>query len=202
MLAALATPRYRQVRRNHQPHLPTTQTLFLYGSRPPPNDSVWKAFETNKVKTNIHDHTHGGKEKDVNNSMSVDMAVKAVELQVEAEFRAKHFSDLKAAEKKNKTIFIVITGDCNIMPAVKRVLDCNIRVELWGWKSGISQVYLDRAAINSLLSVTIVLRNVNESDKDAIYNRLPNLMLKNAVENASSRSGNTNSQISGYNSGF
>lgn len=173
---------------------------FLYGSRPPPNDSVWKAFEKNKFETNIYDRTLGGKEKEVDNSMSVDMATKATELSHEAAFMAKHFGDRKAREKKDRTTFVVITGDRDMMPAVKRVLGYGIRVELWAWKSGISQAFLDLAAIDDLLSVhlldsifkdifftayrstrkfkrvvggkTMVLRNVDESDEDAICDRL------------------------------
>jgi hypothetical protein len=173
---------------------------YLYGSRPPPNDSVWNAFEKNKFETNIYDRAYGGKEKEVDNSMSVDIAAKATELQTEAEFMARHFSDPRATEKKDKTTFVVITGDRDMMPAVKCVLERNICVELWGWKSGISQAYLDLAAINGLLSVhlldsifkdicftayrstrkvkgvvggkTIVLRNVDESREEAICDRL------------------------------
>lgn len=173
---------------------------FLYGSRPPPNDSVWKAFEKNRFETNIYDRAFGGQEKEVDNSMSVDMATKATELSHEAAFMAKHFGDRKAGEKKDKTTFVVVTGDRDMMPAVKRVLEYDIRVELWGWKSGISQAYLDLAAIDDLLSVhlldsifkdicftayrstrrvksvvggkTMVLRNVDESDEDAICDRL------------------------------
>ncbi|KAH6843166.1 hypothetical protein B0I37DRAFT_399566 [Chaetomium sp. MPI-CAGE-AT-0009] len=173
---------------------------FLYGSRPPPNDSVWKAFEKNKFETNIYDRAHGGKEKEVDNSMSADMAVKATELRIKAELMAQHFGDPKATETKDRTTFIAITGDRDMMPAVKRVLECKIRVELWGWKSGISQAYLDLAAINGLLSVhlldsifkdicftayrstrkvknvvggkTMVLRNVDESDEEALCDRL------------------------------
>ncbi|KAK1829966.1 hypothetical protein QBC39DRAFT_355339 [Podospora conica] len=173
---------------------------FLYGSRPPPNDSVWKAFEKNRFKPKIYDRALGGQEKEVDNSMSVDMAKKATELNLEAAFMAKHFGDREAGEKKDQTTFVVVTGDRDMMPAVKCVLGYGIRVELWGWKSGISQAYLDRAAMDDLLSVhlldsifkdicftayrstrrvksvvggkTMVLRNVDESDEDAICDRL------------------------------
>ena len=100
---------------------------FLYGSRPPPNDSVWKAFEKNKFETNIYDRAHGGKEKEVDNSMSVDMATKATDLRIRAEVMA----DPEATEKRDNTTFVAITGDRDMMPAVKRVLECRIRVELW-----------------------------------------------------------------------
>jgi hypothetical protein len=173
---------------------------FLYGSRPPPNDSVWKAFEKKNFETNIYDRAYGGKEKEVDNSMSVDMAAKATELRIEAEFMAKHLGDLEATEMKDKTTFVVITGDRDMMPAVRRVLEYKIRVELWGWKSGISQAYLDLAANDGLLSVrqldsifkdicftayrstrkvksvaggkTMVLRNVDESGEEAICDLL------------------------------
>ncbi|KAH6614599.1 hypothetical protein B0J18DRAFT_485688 [Chaetomium sp. MPI-SDFR-AT-0129] len=134
----------------------TQGLLFLYSSRPPPNDSVWKAFKKNKFETNIYDRAYGGKGKEVDNSISADMAVKATELRIKAKLMAKYFGDPKATEKKNKTTFIVIAGNRDIMPAIKYVLKCKIRVELWGWKSGISQAYLDLAAINSLLSVHLL----------------------------------------------
>ncbi len=109
-------------------HNRTQGPLFLYSSRPPPK----------------------------NKSMSVDIAMKATELQIEAEFMAKHFGDFKATKEKDKTTFVVVTGDRDIMPAIKCMLEYEIRVELWAWKSGISQVYLDLAAINSLLSVHLL----------------------------------------------
>jgi hypothetical protein len=116
---------------------------------------VWKTFEKNKFETNIYDRTHGGNEKGANKSIAVDIATKATELQIEAEFIAKYFGDAKATKKEDKTTFI-IAGNRNMMPAVKHVLKCKIRVELWGWKSGISQVYLDLAAINGLLLVHLL----------------------------------------------
>jgi hypothetical protein len=131
----------------------TYSPLFLYSSRPPPYNSVWDAFKKNKFENNIYDRTYGGGEKEVDESMSVDMVVKATELQIEAEFMAKHFNDPKATKKKDRTTFVIIKGNRDIMPAVKHVLRCKIGVALCGWKSGISQVYLDLAATNSLLSV-------------------------------------------------
>jgi hypothetical protein len=186
----------RRLRRNRRTQGPS----FLYGSRPPPNDSVWRAFEKNQFETHIYDRAYGGKEKEVDNSMSVGMAKRATRLQVEVELRSES-GDPKAAEKRDKTIFVVVTGDRDMMPAVKLVLECNIRVELWGWKSGISQAYLDLAAKeNDLLSLhlldsifedicftayrstrkvksviggkTMVLQNVDDSNENAICDRL------------------------------
>ncbi|KAB5511377.1 hypothetical protein GE09DRAFT_1272226 [Coniochaeta sp. 2T2.1] len=180
------------LRRKHRTQGPS----FLYDSRPPPNDSVWESFARNNTETNIYDRDHSGKENEVDNSISVGMTRNATELRVEAKYNPK------AAEKKDKTSFIVVTGDRDIMPAVKSVLECNIRVELWGWKSGIANEFLDLAANDDLLSVhwldlvfndicftayrstrrvkgvdggkTMVLRDVSESDEDAICDQLLN----------------------------
>lgn len=42
---------------------------FLYGSWPPPNDPVWKV-EQFKFQTKVYNRAHGGKEKEVDNSMT------------------------------------------------------------------------------------------------------------------------------------
>ena len=111
---------------------------FLYG--PNPNNSIWEIFERNN-------RDYVAKQKEVNNSMGVGIARNATTLRVEAKY------DLKAAEEKEKTTFIVITGHRDMIPAIKCVLECNIRVEIWGWKSGFAEAYLDLAANNELLSV-------------------------------------------------
>ncbi|KAK1754192.1 hypothetical protein QBC47DRAFT_302617 [Echria macrotheca] len=113
---------------------------FLYGSYPNLKDSTWEIFE--------RDHRdYSSKQKEINNSMGVEIALNATTLRVEAKYRPK------AAEKKDKTTFIILTGHRGMMPAVKCVLGCNIRVEIWGWKSGFAKAYLDLAVNNDLLSV-------------------------------------------------
>jgi len=62
--------------------------------------------------------------------MLIDIAVKAVELQVKAKLRAEHFYNLQAVKKKDKTIFIIFTGYCNIVPTIKCVLKYSIYVKL------------------------------------------------------------------------
>ncbi|KAM5381124.1 hypothetical protein ACJZ2D_003040 [Fusarium nematophilum] len=48
---------------------------FLYGSRPPPNDSVWNAFKNHQFKTSIFDRNkHDNKEKEVDNAMATGIA--------------------------------------------------------------------------------------------------------------------------------
>ncbi|KAM7195051.1 hypothetical protein V8F33_006920 [Rhypophila sp. PSN 637] len=131
---------------------------FLYGFRPPPNDSVWEAFQ-NKFETNIYDRAiQSGKEKEVDNSMSADMTEKATELRVGAEK-----GDWKDKEKKANTTFVVITGDRDMLSAVKKILfKCQIRVELWAWKSNISSEYLKLLSDNSDLFSLNLLDSIFE----------------------------------------
>ncbi|KAH7159530.1 hypothetical protein B0J13DRAFT_539118 [Dactylonectria estremocensis] len=119
---------------------------FLYGSRPPPNDLVWKAFEKFQFETKIYDRAHG-KEKEVDNSMATDLSVQATTLKVSAQF------DRRYEQVKAHTTFVVITGDRDMLPPVKHVLQSKIKVELWAWESGISNEYLKLVARHGLLSV-------------------------------------------------
>jgi hypothetical protein len=119
---------------------------FLYGSRPPPNDSVWKEFKKFKFKTKIYDRAHG-KEKEVDNSMATDLSSEATELSVGAKY------DSGIRQQKANTTFVAITGDRDLLPPIKKVLEYNIRVELWAWKSGISTEYLKLNSEDGLLSV-------------------------------------------------
>ena len=55
-------------------------------------------------------------------------------------------SDLKSAYKYGADLpydvmFVIVTGDRDMKPAVTRVLDAGIHVELWAWKKAISVVY-------------------------------------------------------------
>ncbi|KAK1762489.1 hypothetical protein QBC33DRAFT_281548 [Phialemonium atrogriseum] len=122
---------------------------FLYGSRPPPNDSVWKAFEKYKFKTKIYDRAHG-KEKEVDNSMATDLSSQATELSIRAEY------ELGAKQRKANTTFVAITGDRDMLPPIKKVLESNIRVELWAWESGMSTEYLKLCHHNGLLTVNFL----------------------------------------------
>ncbi|OQV10861.1 NYN domain-containing protein [Cladophialophora immunda] len=124
---------------------------FLYGSRPPPNDTVWKAFEKFKFKTKIYDRARG-KEKEVDNSMATDLSSKATELKIRAEY------DLRYKQQKANTTFVAITGDRDILPPIKKVLESDIRVELWAWQSGISTEYLKLNSENGLFSVHFMNR--------------------------------------------
>lgn len=167
---------------------------FLYGSRPPPNDTVWRAFENKMFKTCIFDRNKKNKEKQVDIQMSVDMTEKALELKLSAKN-----GDRKAIEERDNTVFVVITGDLDMRPAVEKIIECGIRVELWAWKSNISGEYVtlrskrpDLFFVNMLDSIyhdisftayrstrngviggkTIVLCEIDKKDEKAVCDQL------------------------------
>lgn len=126
---------------------------FLYGSRPPPNDSVWNVFKRFKFQTKIYDRSDKGKEKEVDNSMATDLSSQATELAVMAKLGGEHSA---AWKQRDDMTFVVITGDRDMLPPVRKVLDSKIRVELWAWKAGISKEYLRLASSNGLLEVNFL----------------------------------------------
>ncbi|EPE03063.1 hypothetical protein F503_08677 [Ophiostoma piceae UAMH 11346] len=123
---------------------------FLYGSRPPPNDSVWEAFKRKKFQVKIFDRSFGGKEKEVDNAMSADIAEMATELRVESKY-----SD-KARQKMEQTVFVVVSGDRDMLPAVRKVLTNGIAVEVWAWRSNISNGYLQLSSTEARIEVRLL----------------------------------------------
>ncbi|RSL52679.1 hypothetical protein CEP54_010795 [Fusarium duplospermum] len=88
---------------------------YLYGSRPPPNDTVWKTFEKHKFDTKIYDRARG-KEKQVDTAMSSDLSGESAELSTGAKY------DPEIKEKYKRTVLIAITGDQDMVPPIKRAL--------------------------------------------------------------------------------
>lgn len=135
-------PRYRvdigQLVRTISGHR-SVKHAFLYGSRPPPNDAVWHSYERFGFKVNIYNRADNGKEKQVDNSMATDISREATELKVGARY------DSKIKQELDNMTFIVISGDRDMLPPITAALECNIRVEVWAWESGISNEHKKRA---------------------------------------------------------
>ena len=107
---------------------------FLYGSTPPPRDSLWKAAERNKFEVHTFKRSGNGREKELHGAMSRDMM--------------KYLY-----EGKQKAVFIVATGDRNFKPLIEVTLEKNIPLELWFWKDGIAQDFYKMAKENKLFTV-------------------------------------------------
>ena len=113
----------------------------LYGSKPPPNDSVWKAARERNYVVKVFDRAGGiprGREKEVDMAMGVDITKAACKCE---------------QDHKDDTTFIIVTGDRDFKSPVEGVMEEGVKVELWGWKHGISIQYRKLANESSLFTL-------------------------------------------------
>ena len=115
----------------------TIVEAHLFGSKPPPNDSVWIAAMQKNFKVQIFERAGGveyGREKEVDNAMTVAITEWAT--------RFTYDQDLRSQIEKDSVAFVVVTGDRDMNPAVRKAtIERQIRVELWAWKDSIATVY-------------------------------------------------------------
>ncbi|KAK3318979.1 hypothetical protein B0H66DRAFT_623248 [Apodospora peruviana] len=105
---------------------------YLFGSRPPPNDSVWNAARQRKFHVQVFDRSGNSfdrKEKEVDNAMATRLTAIATDIGVRARCNMPG-----AQEELAQTVFV-------------------IHVELWAWKAGLSKEFLRLTNKNDLLSV-------------------------------------------------
>ena len=89
---------------------------FLYGSRPPPNDSVWKAAREKNFDVKVFDRSGSGKEKELDVAMAHDITKTL-------------YKDRKVGVN---VTFITVTGDRDLKPPIEDALETGIPVELCG----------------------------------------------------------------------
>ena len=115
----------------------TIVEAHLFGSKPPPNDSVWIAAMQKNFKVQIFERAGGveyGREKEVDNAMTVAITEWAT--------RFTYDQDLQSQIERDSVAFVVVTGDRDMNPAVRKAtIERQIRVELWAWKDSIATVY-------------------------------------------------------------
>lgn len=100
----------------------------LYGSRPPPNDAVWKAAKKLNFDVSIFDRSISGKEKEVDVAMATHITKTAYKFDKES---GRH------------AVFIVITGDRDMRTPIEEALSESelISVELWSWEKSLAREY-------------------------------------------------------------
>ena len=96
---------------------------FLYGSEPPPVDTVWQKIKERGwvVPKPKKRSTITGKEKGVDAQLVVDITEMAC-----------------TTPKKDRTTIIIISGDADIMPAIDLVLKYGWNVEIYMWEDAMS----------------------------------------------------------------
>ena len=109
---------------------------FLYGSVPPPNDTVWKAArKRNFVVQTYRRSTASGKEKEIDVALATDM-----------------MEMLYTQEDENVT-FVIVTGDRDLKAPMTKVLAKGIAVDLWSWEKSLSLEYRRMANTEQLFTV-------------------------------------------------
>ena len=103
----------------------------LYGSEPPPIDTVWKKIRERGWKVITSKRSRfTNKEKQVDHKMVTDITALV--------------SDGGVADGK----IIIVSGDADVIPAIKEGLAKKWSFEIWMWESGISKALKDLAEEN------------------------------------------------------
>ncbi|KAG7293919.1 hypothetical protein NEMBOFW57_003979 [Staphylotrichum longicolle] len=99
----------------------------LYGSTPPPVDTVWKAIASHDVNVNTFERSSWTKR----------------EKQVDAELIADSIDQASEAyHRQIPTVFIIVSGDRDVRSAVVRITSkYRCQVHLWSWANGLARVY-------------------------------------------------------------
>jgi len=77
----------------------------LYGSRPPPNDSLWDAAKRKGFEPIVHDRSQSGGEKKIDTNIATDIV----------------FDALKLVDRKHDEITLV-AGDSDYVPTVEKLI--------------------------------------------------------------------------------
>ena len=124
---------------------------FLYGSVPPPNDSVWKAAKEKNFEVKVFQRSGSGKEKELDVAMAHDITKTLYE-------------HIYINCCRNVT-FIVVTGDRDLKPPIEDSLEKGIPVELWSWEKAMSREYKQLANSHPLFQAKLL----NTIQKDFSY---------------------------------
>ena len=100
--------------------------VHLYGSTPPPVDTVWEAIESHDVEVSTFARsTWSGREKQVDMAMGVQSARQA----------------LKDKMRGIQSEFIFVSGDRDLYSAVSEIVDDGIPVHVWSWDNCLAGEY-------------------------------------------------------------
>lgn len=89
---------------------------FLYGSRPPPNDSLWNIAKAKGFEVIVFDRNVANKEKKIDTQIAADMI--------------EHSFTLAKADKDE---FTLVAGDTDLVPVIEKLRARNFRVDVCFW---------------------------------------------------------------------
>ena len=94
---------------------------FLYGSRPPPDDTVWQRIRDDGFDVKVFDRNIRNKEKGVDMELGMDVAA------------------LLYTAKEPKTI-VISAGDADYVPVIERAKKKGWTVEVWFWSNAAAEL--------------------------------------------------------------
>lgn len=102
----------------------TVEQGILYGSEPPPIDTVWnKIRERGFLVKSERRHIVTGKEKQIDTKLVADVTATAIR-----------------THKNLRTTIVLVTGDANVIPALEKVLEEeHWQIEVYMWDRAISK---------------------------------------------------------------
>jgi hypothetical protein len=108
----------------------------LYGSIPPPNDTVWKAVREKNVAVKVYKRSESGRAKEIHGSMARDIMTTLL------------------TESRENVTYVVVTGDRNLNPIIVDILSKGVPVELWSWESALAREFRQLANSHDKFTVT------------------------------------------------
>lgn len=114
---------------------------FLYGSIPPPNDTLWNAARKKNFEVKTFKRSISGKEKKVDVAMATDITEVATEK--------------KYSGSERQTVFVVVTGDKDLITPIELAMTKSdlISVELWAWDFSMAREFRQLANKEDKLTV-------------------------------------------------
>lgn len=110
----------------------------LYGSEPPPNDSVWKIIRSQGFDVRVFKRNIFNREKGVDMRMGLDI------------------SRLVLTAKQPATV-VMVAGDADFVPVVDDVHDAGWKIEAWYWSNCAGDL---KKAVDRFESLTPVMYQV------------------------------------------
>jgi uncharacterized LabA/DUF88 family protein len=118
---------------------------FLFGSVPPPNDTVWKAAREKNYTVKTFQKSGSGREKEVDSAMVHEIT-----------------KTMYTLESRENVTFIVVTGDRDLKPPILDALENGVPVELWSWEDAMARDFRQLANKNNRFTVTCLDSVVGE----------------------------------------
>ncbi len=97
------------------------QVPVLYGSRPPPDDTIWQRIRDEGFDVKVFDRNIRNKEKGVDMEMGMDVMERIMTV-------------------TPPTTIVMVAGDADYLPVIKRAKDKGWKVEVWFWSNAAGEI--------------------------------------------------------------